>query len=371
LFDSAIEVINLIEKKGFKAYIVGGYVRDHLLGFESSDIDICTNAKVKDIIKIFDDVSITPAEYGSVKIVTNTLRIDITTYRRDLKYNGSRRKVEVEYVDNLLDDVNRRDFTMNTLCMNKDGNIIDVLNGAEDIKNKIIKCVGNVEDRINEDPLRMLRAVRFAAVLGFKIEDSLYKALKNNKELINQLSRERIKAEIDKILVCPNALYGLQLLKDLDYLDLIGISYGDIVYVSDICGMYSQLKLTKTFPFSKEERKNIEDIKKVLKHGDVDNIMMYKYGLYVSMVAGEILGIDKEIISKMYKKLPISDKKDLDITSSEICDILNIEPCKVISLVQDKIINLILRNVLKNDNLIIRNYISLNREKWLDEGADV
>ena len=368
---NVIDVLNRIEENGFEAYIVGGYVRDYLLGTESSDIDICTNAKVKDIIKIFEDINCTPADYGSVKIVTNSLRIDITTYRRDLKYNGSRRKVEVEYVDNLIDDVNRRDFTMNTLCMNKDGNIIDILNGAEDIKNKIIKCVGNIEDRINEDPLRMLRAIRFATVLGFKIEENLYEALKNNKELINQLSRERIKDEITKILVSSNALYGLQLLKDLGYLDIIGISYGDIVYVSDICGMYSQLRLTKTFPFSKEEKKNIEDIRKVLRHGNVDNVMMYKYGLYVSMVAGEILGIDREIISKMYKKLPISDKKDLAITSQEICDILDIEPCKIISLVQDKLIDLILRNVLKNNNLIIRNYISHNREKWLNEGASV
>ena len=142
---NVIDVLNRIEENGFEAYIVGGYVRDHLLGTESSDIDICTNAKVKDIIKIFEDINCTPADYGSVKIVTNSLRIDITTYRRDLKYNGSRRKLEVEYVDNLLDDVNRRDFTMNTLCMNKDGNIIDILNGAEDIKNKITMYLPSLE----------------------------------------------------------------------------------------------------------------------------------------------------------------------------------------------------------------------------------
>ena len=363
------EVLSRIEENGFEAYIVGGYVRDYLLGIESSDIDICTNAKVKDLMNIFSDIPLTPAEYGSVKIITNTLRIDITTYRRDLKYNGSRRKVEVEYVDNLIDDVNRRDFTMNTLCMSKDGSIIDILNGKKDIEDKLIRCVGNIYDRINEDPLRMLRAVRFATVLGFRIEEKLYEALKNNKDLLKELSRERIKDEITKILVSNNALYGLQLLKDLDYLDIIGISYDNIVNVSDICGMYSQLKISKDFPFSKEEKKNIYDISKILKHGDIDNVILFNYGLYVSMVAGEILGIDKDVISKMYKNLPIMDKKDLAITSEEICDILNIEPCKVISTVQKKLVDLILRNVLKNDNTVIRNYIVHNREKWLNEGS--
>ena len=260
---------------------------------------------------------------------------------------------------------------MNTLCMNKDGQIIDILNGEEDIKNKTIKCVGNILDRINEDPLRMLRAVRFACVLGFKIEENLYQALKEHKELIEELSQERIKEEITKILVSPNALYGLQLLKDLDYLDIVGISYHDIVYVSDICGMYSQITFTKEFPFSKEERYNIESVRKIVKKGNVDNEVLFHYGLYLSMVAGEILGIDREVISKMYKNLPITEKKELAITSSEICDILDIEPCKIISQVQNKLIDLILRNVLKNDNVVLKNYLSHNREKWLDEGASV
>ena len=110
-----IKVLEKIEENGFEAYIVGGYVRDYLLGMESSDIDVCTNARVKDIMEIFSDTNCTSNEYGSVKIITDKLRVDITTYRRDLRYNGDRRKVEIEYVDNLIDDINRRDFTMNTL----------------------------------------------------------------------------------------------------------------------------------------------------------------------------------------------------------------------------------------------------------------
>ena len=128
---NAINILERIEDNGFEAYIVGGYVRDYLLGINSSDVDICTNARVRELLDIFSDYNVSSNEYGAVKLITNDSRIDITTYRRDLKYNGSRRRVEIEYVDNLLDDINRRDFTMNTLCMNKEGNIIDVLNGME------------------------------------------------------------------------------------------------------------------------------------------------------------------------------------------------------------------------------------------------
>lgn len=369
---NVINVLEKIEENGFEAYIVGGYVRDSLLGIESGDIDICTNARVKDIIQIFQDIKVTSNEYGAVKIVTNDLRIDITTYRRDLKYNGDRKKVEIEYVDNLLDDINRRDFTMNTLCMNKDKNIIDVLGGQEDIKNKVIRCVGKISDRINEDPLRMLRAVRFATVLDFKIEDKLYKELKKNKELINQLSRERIKEELTKILTNKNALKGLDMLRDLGFLPFIGIDYkDDLVYVSDICGMYSQLDLILDFPFSKEERENIKIVKNILNYGIIDDNVLFTYGLYDSIVAGSILGINIEDITKMEKNLVIKSRKDIKVSSNEICEILDIKPSKVISMVYEELIDLILNRKLDNDNITIRDYISSNRGKWLDEGAVV
>jgi len=364
------EILSRIEENGFEAYIVGGYVRDHILGIESTDIDICTNAKVKDILDIFSDVNVTSNEYGAVKMITNKAKIDITTYRRDLRYNGSRRKVEMEYVDNLIDDIQRRDFTMNTLCMSKEGNIIDVLGGGEDIENKIVRCVGDINERINEDPLRMLRAVRFATTLGFTIEEELYRKLKENKELISQLSRERIKEELTKILINKNALIGLNMLEDLGFLPYVGTRYNrDIVNVADICGMYSQLELIEEFPFSKEEKDNIKAIQNILEYGKIDNNVLFEHGLYLSMVAGEILGIDREVITSMDKDLPIRRVKDIEVTSDVICELLGTEPGKVISEVYDDLKDKILFSKLDNSNDSIREYISSNREKWFDEGA--
>lgn len=367
---NVINILKRIEDNGYEAYIVGGYVRDSLLGIDSGDIDICTNARVKDLIEIFDDIKVTSNEYGAIKIVTNDLRIDITTYRRDLRYNGDRKKVEIEYVDNLIDDINRRDFVMNTLCMNKDKNIIDILGGQEDIKTRTIRCVGKISDRINEDPLRMLRAVRFATVLDFKIEEKLYAALKKNKELITQLSRERIKEELNKILINKNAIKGLEMLRDLGFLPYIGIDYNDdIVYVSDICGMYSQLDLTLDFPFSKEERENIKNLQNILKCGIIDDRVLFNYGLYISIVAGSILGVDKEYITKLDGELLIRSRKDIKISSNEICEILDIKPSKIIQFVYEDLIDLILSKSLDNENISIREYLFNNRKKWLDEGA--
>ncbi len=367
---SVQSILERIESNGFEAYIVGGYVRDHLLGIESGDIDICTNARVKELMDIFSDMNVTSNEYGAVKIITDKFRIDITTYRRDLRYNGNRRNVEIEYVDNLIDDINRRDFTMNAICMNKNNEIIDILNGVQDVKDKVIRCVGNISDRLNEDPLRILRAVRFATILDFTIEPNLKEELWNNRELINLLSRERVKEEVSKILVSTNAIKGLEMLRDLDLLPNVGIIMpNNIVYVSDICGMYSQLELTKEFPFSKEEKNNIKIIKNILNYGNIDSNVLFTYGLYLSIVAGSILGIDKEDVIAIEKGLPIKTFKDIHINSDEICKLLDIKPNKIIKIVYDELKDEILSGRIDNDNNVIKSYISINREKWLNEGA--
>ena len=366
----AKEVLKKIEEHGFEAYIVGGYVRDYILGLESHDVDICTNAKVKDILDIFGNNLVYSDYYGNVKMISDKYNIDITTYRRDVKYNDDRRQVEIEYVDNLMDDLDRRDFTMNTLCMNIDNTIIDVFNGRQDIENKLIRCVGNAEERIKEDPLRILRAVRFATVLDFKIEEGLYDVLKKNANLLERLSLERIKEELTKILVNKNAIRGLDYLRRLGFLEYLGIEYDKIVNVTDICGMYSQLIIKKDYPFTKEEKELISDIKKIVAYGNIDNDILFEYGLYSSLVAGSILGIKIKDITDMNANMVIQSIKDIKISSEEICNILNVEPSKVIRDVYDSLKVQILNGELDNDYDAIKEFINSNREKWLDERSN-
>ena len=366
--DILIEILDKIESQGFEAYVVGGYVRDYLLGIESTDIDICTNAKVVDLMKLLEKWSPSSDNYGAVKLLYKGYKIDITTYRKELKYNGDRKSLEVEYVDNLVEDVMRRDFTCNTLCMSKNGQIIDLLNGKSDIEDRLIRCVGDIDTKLQEDPLRILRAIRFASVLDFKIESDLFFALKKYRKLVGDLSLTRIKEELTKILVNKNALTGLNYLRRLGLLEYVGINYDKIVNVPDVCGMYSQLELIKEYPFSKEERENIKNIKEIVKYGKIDNEMLFKYGLYICLVAGEILGISKEEITELNKKLQIADIKDINITSDEICSILDIKPGKEVGYIYNKLKDLILNNELVNEKEDIKKVLFDQGKKWLNEG---
>ena len=358
------KVLEIIEDNGFEAYIVGGYVRDFLLNKDTKDIDICTNARVIELMDIFKDYNITSNNYGAVKFVYNDFKFDITTYREDVKYNGNRRDLEVKYVDNLVEDIKRRDFTINSLCMTKEGAIIDLLNGEEDVKDRIIRCIGDIDKKLEEDPLRILRAIRFASILDFKIEEELYNKIKEKKELVGKLSTTRIKEELTKLLINSNYKKGLDYFRRLKLSSYLGIEFDDIKEVHDICGMYSQITFLKDYPFTKEEKDNIASIKEIVSNNKIDNRVVYKYGLYISIVAGSILGIDKKTITKIDKSLPIKSKSDINITGTEICDILCIKPSRIIGSIYNEIESLIIEGVLDNTNKDIKDYLIDNRKKW-------
>ena len=365
---SIVKILSLIEENGFEAYVVGGYVRDFLLDKDTKDIDICTNARVVELVDIFNDFNIVSNNYGAVKISYNDYKFDITTYREELKYNGNRRNLEVRYIDNLVEDIKRRDFTCNTLCMSKEGNIIDVLNGKEDIDNKIIRCVGDVNKKLTEDPLRILRAIRFATVLDFKLDKELYDTILEKRELVGTLSTTRIKEELTKILVSKKAIKGLNYLKRLKLTEYMGIEYEKVKVVSDICGMYSQINFIREYPFTIKEKESIDKINNLVNSGRIDKYSIIEYGLYICSVAGDILGYKKRDIIKMDKELSIKDKNDINITGHEICNILGCKPSKVIGMVYDEVLVQIVEKNIKNEKNDISNYIYNNRKKWVNGG---
>ena len=181
-------VLKLLEDNNFEAYIVGGYVRDFLLNKKTKDIDICTNARPKDMMNLFNNEKITILEYGNVILEINDYKFEITTFRKDITYKDARKPVEILYIDTLDEDLLRRDFTINAICMNKDGKIIDKLNGIKDLKKRLITTIGDPDEKFEEDALRMMRAIRFASVLEFLIDEKVKKAIRNNKELLRGLS---------------------------------------------------------------------------------------------------------------------------------------------------------------------------------------
>lgn len=214
------KIINDLNQKKFEAYIVGGCVRDCMLGKNPKDWDITTNAKPTQIKNIFEKTVDTGIAHGTVTVILNKKHFEVTTYRIDGNYKDCRRPENVFFTDDLIKDLSRRDFTMNAIAYNKKNGYIDPFCGQNDIKNKTIRCVGNSQKRFNEDALRIMRALRFACQLNFHIENETYTAIKKNSALIKFVSIERIRDEIVKLLSAQN-LDNLHLLIDSQILKFV------------------------------------------------------------------------------------------------------------------------------------------------------
>ena len=213
--EKLIEFQNLHElfvKNGFVLYMVGGTVRDYLLGLPLDDMDVVTDAKPEDIKKFLPGASFVFARFGSVSYKTEKkVKFDITTLREEVGYEDGRHPDNIKFVKDLSIDVKRRDFTVNALYMDSNLKVIDYVDGQKDLDNRTLRMVGNPDIRIKEDPLRIIRALRFSLDYNLKIDGELDLAIKNNIDLLNKLNIEKIKQDIKKIksndLVSRNKLF--------------------------------------------------------------------------------------------------------------------------------------------------------------------
>ncbi|MEG2621242.1 MAG: hypothetical protein RSA10_04090, partial [Bacilli bacterium] len=281
MLNKALEVLKIIESKGYTAYLVGGFVRDFVLGKTSADVDVCTNATPKDLQNIFPSIKVPFERYGSVNVIYKKTRFDITTFRMDLEYKDNRFPSNVVYSNDLLVDLKRRDFTMNTLCMNSNGMVLDLLSATKDINNKIIKTVGLADEKISEDALRILRAIRFATILNFKLDIDLKNAILKNKKLLDQLSYFRKKQELNKIFSSTNVIYGLELIEKLGLSSYLGISFKEVKKTNDPLGIWVQVNPSDKYQFTNSEKGYMRSIKRILTDKVIDNMELYNYGNYV------------------------------------------------------------------------------------------
>lgn len=199
-------LLNILEEDGYEANIVGGCVRDSFLYKQPNDWDICTSAKPQDVIDLLEyydgvEVILTGLKHGTITAHINGENYEITTYRIDGEYSDNRRPDSVIFVGDIVSDLSRRDFTINAMAYNWHDGIIDPFGGYGDLDNKVIRCVGNPDDRFQEDALRILRALRFAATYKFTIESETAAAIHRNKDLLKNISSERIQSELCKMLV--------------------------------------------------------------------------------------------------------------------------------------------------------------------------
>ncbi|MBQ8546064.1 MAG: HD domain-containing protein [Clostridia bacterium] len=219
LSDGAKKALELLHKHGHEAYIVGGSVRDMLMGIEANDFDITTSATPDEMKLAFAGYTVieTGIKHGTLTFLYKKEPIEVTTYRIDGDYKDNRHPESVEFTKNLNNDLSRRDFTMNALVYNEREGIVDLFGGQNDINNKVIKAIGDPEIRFREDALRILRGVRFASALGFEIEEKTKDAMVKCAHLLHNVSAERINVEISKLLLGKNVKKVL-----LDHYEIIG-----------------------------------------------------------------------------------------------------------------------------------------------------
>lgn len=201
------EILDTLNANGYSAYLVGGCVRDFLMGKIPMDYDIATSALPEDTRRCFRKYPVieTGIKHGTVTVVTEFGNVEITTYRVDGEYSDKRHPETVTFSGNIAEDLKRRDFTINAMAYNEKDGLIDLFSGKQHIKEKTICCVGDAHKRFNEDALRILRALRFASVLGFKIEKNTKESIIKNKVLLKNISVERIFVELKKLLCGENA----------------------------------------------------------------------------------------------------------------------------------------------------------------------
>lgn len=201
------EIIEALEGAGFEAFAVGGCVRDAVLGRTPADWDITTSAMPEEVKALFPRTIDTGIQHGTVTVMKNHVGYEVTTYRIDGEYEDARHPKEVSFTSNLIEDLKRRDFTINAMAYNDSVGLVDEFDGIGDLKNKIIRCVGEPKDRFGEDALRMLRAVRFSAQLGFAVEERTRAAISELAENLQKISAERIQVELVKLLVSDHPDY--------------------------------------------------------------------------------------------------------------------------------------------------------------------
>lgn len=327
-------IIEKIKEHGEEAYIVGGCVRDSILGILPNDYDITTSAKPNKIIDIFKGYKIIEngIKHGTVGILIEDEVYEITTYRVEGEYEDNRRPKNVEFTSKLVDDLKRRDFTINAMAYNEEDKLIDYFDGVKDLHDKKIRTVGNPDERFIEDGLRIIRAIRFSSKLGFDIEKETFESIKRNSSILKNISRERVSDEIKKIILSENPqklglLYSLNIFKELEI-------YSHVENYEDFCTKLTVLKEcnisleqrllmieflilennTKRLNKTKEKiefyNKNIRKNNIVSKLKYPNNVTKYINNMIDYMLIDNI-DLDKIGIKKILNKIGIDNLKDI------------------------------------------------------------
>ena len=348
-------ILHKITNAGYEAYLVGGYPRDYYLGKKTGDYDIATSATPTELKSIFLNVKEDDTKYGKITLQEGKILVEITTYRKEEQYESHRFPKKITFVKTLSEDLLRRDFTMNTLYMKENGEIIDLLGAKKDIDQKLIRAVGDANQKIEEDALRILRAIRFASTLNFKLDNSLKDAIKKYKNHLKDISYFRKRQELDRIFTSEYTEYGIQLLIELGLEEELEISRLNKLNVNtSILGIWAQLEFSCRYEFTKKEQKDIEILKKLLQEDIFNPLVLYKNGYYYCGMAAEIKGVFKNEVLEKYRELPIHHRDEICINKKELELLV---PKKMFSTVYEDLETQILKGNLENIKVFLRKYV--------------
>ena len=383
---AAVPVLERINQAGFEVYFVGGCVRDTLLQRPLHDVDLATSAYPQEIKQIFPQTIDTGIEHGTVTVIYQKKAYEITTFRTESGYQDYRRPDKVEFVRSLKEDLKRRDFTINALAMNAQGEIIDLFAGMADLQQRQIRAVGVAADRFHEDALRMLRAVRFQAQLNFTIEKQTLAGIKTNAALLSHIATERIREEFIKLMEGCNrqagliSLYQTQLyrfcpgLATYDFPKILQFAAGQITDEATVWSFLAylgQLKRAQVRPFLRQWKVANNNIKLVqaaielLDNYQGSNWQLYIAGQAATAIAAQVLRLTcqqelAEQLIEQYQDLPLKSPQQLAINGQQIMQILNLSPGPQIGQYLKQIQQAIVAGQLVNDYPTIVNYLKNN-----------
>lgn len=339
-YNKAFKILKIFEQNKIESFIVGGAVRDYLLKTEPNDIDITTQAYPGKVMKLFNAVP-TGLKYGSVTILFEDEKFEVTTYRIEEDYNDYRHPDSVTYTDSILEDVKRRDFTINALLLDVKGNLIDYVDGKSDLDNQIIRAIGNADERFNEDALRILRACYFESKLGFTIDEQTKESMKNNAHLLKKLPSERVYQELVKILYEKHTLKAFQTMVDTNIVDNVDLIKDAVEYFLSIsekpyldtfwatCFIFNKGH-SEYFKFSNKDKNKYNKVLELyLNKTTINNLVLYKYGIDITVLYDKVNyylkkpSINMKKIQEMYNNLPIKSLADLKISSNKLVALTN------------------------------------------------
>lgn len=344
------KIINKIIEAGFEAYLVGGYVRSLYLKKESLDVDMATSAKIEDLKEIFKDFSY-QIEYNCLKFKLENYLFEISPYRKEGKYIKNRYPKEIKYAKNIKQDSKRRDFTINSIYMDKNGKYISFHNGIEDLEKGIIRVIGNPNIRLEEDALRILRAIRLSVTLHFEIEETLAKALKQCSFLIDTLSYQRRKEELTRMLIV-DAPYTIEQIDRFKLHTYFGMPL-ELIITDYLPAIWMQMDY-ESYPLSKEELKKIKKMEVLMQSEWTEETLFYATEEEIKAVC-DLKEISYIEMKEKWEKLPIHKKEEIKLDIPFLCK--NNYP---ITQIKADILPKILKRELPNEEEIIKNYIIEN-----------